>query len=344
MKAYALYALCKLNIKTSIQLCILIPLLSACGLNTKAPVYKPRKQCTAPSINHFNLIGGNTELLEYPATFVVGMYLEDNSLKASCTGTFVGTDRLVTSAHCVADSSEKISSIGFASTYAGLKAADVIRTESWAIHPSYIARNPDMNEATKNDVMFAFFPPGTYTQKPFAKFATKRAGANDEITLLGYGSTSIDPNDIDKTFNVGTRKLGKSTIDAIYPPGGDAIFWSKIANADLAGSKPGIGHGDSGGPIYNTAGEITGLMRGFSIDPKEQQPILHSWAVNVNYKPIADFINEQMNYKTPEQLAAPNPETQTSAPVETAKPNNLEPEAKPAAQKANPVTETKTCP
>lgn len=333
MKTLQLFTVKRLGFQNFLRLCIILPLLVACDFDLNELESKDKKQCPAPPQTKISLIGGDVNLVQYPATFVIGMYYEDNTLASSCTGTFVGTDRLVTAAHCVADESKKIASIGFAREYEGLRAANVIRTKSWVMHPDYIAKNPNMTDATKNDLMFVFFPAGTYTQNPFAKFATKPAVANDAITLLGYGSTRVEPTDINKTFNVGTRKLGQTTIEEIYSPGGDAIFWSKLASAESAGDKPGIGHGDSGGPIYNAAGEITGLMRGFNIVTNAQQSTLYSWAVNVNYKPVADFISEQMNYKPEKEATAPKQEAPPAAPKQEAP--AVDQEVKPTAEKTN---------
>jgi hypothetical protein len=261
-----------------------------------------RPACRTPAPRATSLVGGFVDDEQFPATVALGMHDPSGRLTHTCTGTFVRDDAVVTSAHCVADyPAGEVESISFAADILQLKTGGTASTTKWAVHPDYQQRGSVTKQA-KNDAMVVFFPRKSFTGS-LPRIATRSIAANEAITLVGYGHTWIDPDDVMKSGAGDVRKVGYNRIDEVYD---DVLFWSaqNRRGSGVEQSFAYINHGDSGGPVLGPTGDLAGLMSRLSLS-SDASGVTHltSWATDITH--VASFLQAQLGPLAPQADVTP---------------------------------------
>ena len=265
--------------------------------------------CKQGPQSNLEMLGGSGDDSQFPAAVAVGLYNPAHALTNTCSGVFISDHLLLTSAHCVADNAP-VASISFSADFSTLKNGGTASTSSWVINPSYVAGSA-MTDALKNDILVAVFPAGTFTGAAAAVSASA-AQVNDTITMVGYGGTGVDPNNINSYVNVGQRKVGSNVVTEIIANISNAIAWARSAAGGSAGEPAGIVQGDSGGPVYNSQGALVGVMRGLVLnDDNAGGKTLYSYAVNLLDPGIAAFVSAQTGV-TGSPVSSTNPNGSTT--------------------------------
>ena len=172
-----------------------------------------------------------------------GRVLIGGSMATSyCTGTFISKRVLITAAHC-ANGHDTSGVEKQARIYYNGKAAELYIT-----HPY---KEWDKSPSTKIDVAVAVFKDDMAPSNVFAKISLDKVSKDDEITIAGFGVN--DATDTAHTSS-GVKRYGYNVVDAVKP--GEIVVRGVVSGPNADGKTAATGIGDSGGPIYNDAGEI----------------------------------------------------------------------------------------
>jgi hypothetical protein len=160
----------------------------------------------------------------YPAV----VYLNNDSLEAACTGTFVSDTTLLTAAHCINNDDD-----------GGLR-IDTVRSLK-SIHVAGVFGLGAQRLPT--DLAIIIFPPGTGTST--IPMATKPPAVGDSITIIGYGRTIAT---VDKSVSETQAITGDNQLQSA---GAFLFFTGQPGPSDTvpAGQDSASGDGDSGGPL-----------------------------------------------------------------------------------------------
>lgn len=251
--------------------------------------------CRLPSKSGVKMLGGKEDMTSYPATVAVGIYTGNKLFLELCTGTFIRDDLLLTAAHCAVDPGGAVTSIGFAPDYASLGGGGKVQATGWTPHPGYVSKSAG-GIALTSDIMIVRFPKGTYTGA-IPTIGKSPPTVGEAITMVGYGATKVDPNNQNAYDNMGPRKVGQNTVAQLLAENeGQAITWNRLAEGGGAAEPAGALQGDSGGPVYNSKGELVGLLRAQGINSDASgKKIQTTFAVNLNFSSIASFLQNQIN-------------------------------------------------
>ncbi len=232
------------------------------------------------------IIGGTKDNVSYPEAIKLG--LMKHGLSTYCSGTIVREDLVLTAAHCIVDAD-----------YAFLYLSDDKvgpSNETFVIFPNF--RRPltelEWDLSLNSDVAFVVFPRGSFAGHAIGKIAPSSPKEGDAVHLVGYGQTELKTQ--------GIRHVGSNTVRKIMPSLANSIVLTTTAvGTSTSVSAP----GDSGGPLFNSAGEIVGVTAsgGMHLDITTENP-RDSFYVNLNDPGVAEFIKIVMSTPDPTKSTA----------------------------------------
>ncbi|MBQ49245.1 MAG: hypothetical protein CMP10_17845 [Zetaproteobacteria bacterium] len=206
--------------------------------------------------------GQDIDESEYPA--VVMLY--DAAKGALCTATFVTDDTVLTAAHCTMGGEvvdKKTGKVDHSIQLVRMLDPKTRKVKVLA-ESVEIYRHPKWDEAFKTkqvneyDIGTIKFPTGT--AKAVAEIGDTPS-RGDEITIVGYGLNYVprNQNDIDPS-SVGVKRKGTNDVSMLN--GGFIYFFGNTKTTDGDGTNVNAAPGDSGGPMFNEAGQLVGVTSG----------------------------------------------------------------------------------
>lgn len=223
--------------------------LVACGEKKEETEEEASGACDDSS--SLALVNGH-ETTEYSA---VGLIIMDN--KAACTGTFVSATTMITAAHCV-NTSENGGIIYIPGAKPNFQDPNLVYVEALKVvhlgktSDDFVASDSPSAELRLSDLAVVIFPPAT--APAVVGLTSRRPGADDVVTMVGYGLTQlidqIDDTPHDPSRVVGTNKIEDAPNDPAFEPSQLHLgFVTEAESVDADGAAAMVSKGDSGGPI-----------------------------------------------------------------------------------------------
>ena len=199
---------------------------------------------------------------------IQGQVLINGILRSSsCTGTFLSKRVLLTAAHC-ANGHDTSGVETQARIYFKGKAAKLYIT-----HPY---KEWDKSPSAKIDLAIAVFKDDIAPSNIFAKVHLGKVKKDDQVTLAGFGV-----NDATDTSyaSAGIKRYGYNVVSEVKT--GEIVVRGVVSGQNADGKDSATGIGDSGGPLYNDAGEIIGVTSSGRITNNEK--LSYFAALNSDY-------------------------------------------------------------
>lgn len=231
--------------------------------------------CVAPTVGKSVSLINGTVTSQFRSVVLLGAIKKQGTTfkRATCTGTFVGTNVILTAAHCMDGSvtgglvyipGEKFDSIN-----------DFMAGASKGITPKQVLMagkfgeklDPNVAEDRRQDMALLIMPDNS---APAVTPIIDHSVADSEpVTLVGYGATSIDHPQDSLALS---KRYGYNRLRMTYPGilgGGIFIGGRSIDSGDNVPvidtmSAP----GDSGGPLF-VDGAVAGVTTGGFVNPNE---------------------------------------------------------------------------
>lgn len=239
------------------------------------------------------VIGGVEDYSSFPAAVGLLTIYEGNKF-GTCTGTIVRDDLILTAAHCVAGG---LSFVTYERPYSyeGIKKA-----KDAVVFPGY-QKGLNPMDMVGQDVAFLIFDKGALAGRSMAKVSSTGAKQGEVVTLVGYGATDYNA---DSGSNPELKRF--SGTNRIKGYDGPIIV---LETAFVGMTDSGVSNGDSGGPLFDSKGEVVGIadvkfMQGTGENQLTNRDISkdnpdYSFYINVVDKGVAAFISAVMNDATP---------------------------------------------
>lgn len=210
------------------------------------------------------------ETTEYPGV------VELDSNGVLCTGSFIAPDIILTAAHCIA-----MNDGGSADLYKPVKAPALnIESTHIVVHPLYEKGVPT------HDLARLHFT--TRVASTVYQVSKTPAEQSDVVTLVGFGDNQYEDVDENISSGAGKKRIGRNFVNVVQ--NGTIYFeGTPSAGAPATGDDSASGRGDSGGPLFNSKGEIVGVAcQGFySIQKKKKVSVF----VDLTSKASQVFLN-----------------------------------------------------
>ncbi|MBF0443024.1 MAG: trypsin-like peptidase domain-containing protein, partial [Oligoflexales bacterium] len=278
--------------------------------------------CHPKSTNSsLSVVGGVENWSSYPSAIAIFFFDSQKNPTLECTGVFISDSHVLTAAHCIRGSLSKPAA--YATIYDsadGPLTAKKLVSSTFAVFPGYVMGDTS-GASLGSDIAIITFPKNSVAAGYVARLSSMSPVTKDRVYMVGYGRTKISSVNNNPDFK---RYTGSNEVATIIKNSSDAVLTvSLVPGPETAG----VAKGDSGGPLFNSKGEIVGITKGngsisgYYVDdpiintyPKSS---LFSFFINVNNPKVRAFIQSVVpqtgsSQKTPSQSGV-----QTSQPSET---------------------------
>ncbi len=259
------------------------------------------------SQSEVKVVGGVEDYDSNPAAVGIVINLVDS--ERACTATIVRDDLLLTAAHCL-HGAKKVAV--FDSPGENMKRPllekQLIST-NFVVFPTY-QDDTSPNLHNNSDVAFVVYAKGAFSGFQQAKITETPPRVGQAVKLVGYGTT-------DQSENMELKRFSGSNSIAEIDSTRASHIW--LATNTVGRTTAGLGHGDSGGPLFSSGGEVIGVAHSgnFKLSDKPSNQQINqdnqvvSGYINVTDPGISSFIKAVMNDPNPTsatgQSAVPTP-------------------------------------
>ncbi len=220
---------------------------------------------SAPPVGCLAIVNGD-ETAAHPAVVLLALLNADGRTVATCTGTFVGANAILTAAHCVpAAAGAKVAYVPSGDPNGEQKLPKTVVVDSNDLRPNEAGISTTGAQLAHRDGAVLIFDgaiaPGIVDLNTVAPVD----GADVEI--VGYGLSLLPPTLADAEAQAGEvmlKRLGRNTLvfpadvsaelNGVFFLGGDLDF----VEGALAGKRSIAAPGDSGGPLLS-GGKLVGV-------------------------------------------------------------------------------------
>jgi secreted trypsin-like serine protease len=199
--------------------------------------------CFVISAPAFAITGPATPALGYAARAIVMIVDSRGDL---CTGTALAPDLVLTAGHCVAARRDYRVKV--------FQSGAIIAVRGIAVHPRFDAAAYAASRATADVALIKLAKPLAELVQPATLAAPRRVAVGETLIVAGFGVTA---NGTDR--GLGVPRMATLTVTG--KPGALQIRLYDLATRNL---RAGLGAcvGDSGAPVFETAGAAAGQVIG----------------------------------------------------------------------------------
>lgn len=223
---------------------------------------------------------------------------EQGDMESICTGTFVNDHQVVTAGHCVEDLDQFNPLMYVVDQYNSNGQRQRIR-RAQAVGYS---RNPRYSDSENNgvnghDLAIVNFPENTSAN--FARISPLAPKVREAILIAGYGNnrTFLDQNDNQQGTGAGTFRIGRNFITEVS---NGMLYFEGIparTSGIAAGEHATSASGDSGGPLFDSKGQLAGVTSGGGLEETATGSMKSvSSYVNLNSSESRKFLTANLDY------------------------------------------------
>jgi V8-like Glu-specific endopeptidase len=212
-----------------------------------------------------SIVGGQVASpTEFPS--VIKMTVDPGSESTApkiCTGVIISHRTVLAAAHCIKQRATGKNSYHFIEIEAGATRAKIAAKVSYAYtYKEPLGKDTIPDNHVALDLAVMDFGQNTFNLASYPKIATRTQQKGSAVTLVGFGATSFNTeskNISDGSLNFGYNSISEAGTNTGYIKVSGVLGANGLPQGALAAP------GDSGGPLFNEAGELVGIGSGLSI-------------------------------------------------------------------------------
>lgn len=234
--------------------------------------------------NKLNVVAGEVNTTDFLSSVKLITY--DGAYNI-CTAGLLNSNQLITAGHCLFDA--KSANIDFG--YIQLKVS------SWRVFPKYTGLINGLLNIDGTDVAVIDLTPEEVVlfkryikydmygsdQLSIPKISDSSPIVGNCFTWIGYGINKLDQ----QKSPDGLRRIGSNVITGIVNNNNLKVFYNTIERDSISNKYSAtFGKGDSGGPIYNSSGDVIGVVSSSESDLNYQD----SYIVDITNSEVREFL------------------------------------------------------
>jgi len=240
--------------------------------------------------NKLNVVAGEINSTDFLSSVKIRTYDDDSVYYGVCTAGLLNGNQLITAAHCLFDTKQVKIDFGYIQ----------LEVFSWRVFPKYSGMVNDRINIDGTDVgVIDLTPEEVIVFKRYIKYDMYGNPRKDSLFVskisdkspiigncfawIGYGRNKLgQQNSTD-----GLRRIGSNVITGIVNNNNLKVFYNTIERANVLNKYSAIfGKGDSGGPVYNSSGDMIGIVSSSGDDLNYQD----SFIIDITNNEVREFL------------------------------------------------------
>lgn len=234
------------------------------------------------------VVGGTVISPKFESDQSLAVYelnIENGRFNVHCTGVAWQANTLLTSAHCIDQKEHSKISVKVTDLYGKKKS---YKPTQIRIHPEF---NPEKT-FSKYDLALLTFDESIFSFQAEFIGSDYMSRKGDEVTVIGFGGNQYVLDEEEIAFRGrGIKRSGQNSIMLAWPDGRFLLKGSVFKETGLGIFEEAVSaDGDSGAPVFNTQGQVIGIIVAGSIQATEtDKPIARSYVTHISLDTILDI-------------------------------------------------------